>query len=344
MLKEEKHMRRTPTKILVTAAMLILGIAFSRPGSTKPLDLSVARFIECSNGGSDCRAHNDAYEKFMAEYSFGISPKLMSPASTLGYSGFYLGIETSLAAVPSSGTDAFERTNGNYDEARWRIGTAEFNAAPERMFFPTIHVRKGLPWSFEVGSSISYLAKSELIALGGEIKWSLFEGYKDGVLGALPDVAVRGTVNRVIGQSDVDMTLVGVDGSVSRPFGIAGVMSIEPYAGYQFIWSIIRTEPMALYNETGALMPSGLSLYDAAEANLSGPNLTRQKIFAGFLFRYEMLAVTMDWTVGLPAKWTTEQYPDFLAAPADSANLSMQKVDVKTSAQIAWSLGVGVQF
>jgi hypothetical protein len=140
------------------------------------------------------------------------------------------------------------------------------------------------------------------------------------------------------------MTLVGVDGSVSRPFGIAGVMSIEPYAGYQFMWSIIRTEPMALYNETGALMPSGSSFYDAAEADLSGPNLTRRKIFAGFLFRYEMLTVTMDWTVGLPAKWTTEQYPDFLAVPAGSANLRMQKVDVKTSAQVAWSMGVGVQF
>ncbi|MBN2527331.1 MAG: hypothetical protein JXR76_13130 [Deltaproteobacteria bacterium] len=330
-------MRRIPTKALVTAIFLIFSTVGARQVVAKELDLAIARFIECTADGTDCRAHNDAYERFMQEYAFGISPKLMSPASTLGYSGFYLGLESSVTPLPSSGTSSFNAATGNYNQARWRVGTAEYNSTPSGSFFPTIHVRKGLPWSFELGSSISYLAKSELVALGGEIKWSLFEGYREGVRGGLPDFAVRGTVNRVIGQTDVDMTLIGVDGSISYPIGIAGVVSVEPYAGYQLMWTIIRTEPIALFNRNGKLVEAEADRYDAAESLLSGPNLRRHKIFGGFVFRYELLAITMDWTVGLPTSWTTEQYDGFPLARTE-------KVTVKTSTQLAFSFGAGVQF
>ncbi|MBN2716404.1 MAG: hypothetical protein JXX14_11155 [Deltaproteobacteria bacterium] len=332
-----------PTKLLFTVTMSVLSALAGRQASANDLDLSVVRFIECNApsgstpGGVDCLAHNDAYERFLAEYSFGISPKLMAPASTLGYSGFYLGIEASVAGIPDGSTAKFDAASPNYEDSRWRIGTAKYGAKPPKMYYPTIHVRKGLPWSFELGSSIGYLGHSELITLGGEVKWSLFEGYSKGVLGVLPDLAVRGTVNRVIGQSDVDMTLVGVDGSISRPFGIAGVMSIEPYAGYQLMWTIVRTEPMALFNPGGALVQPEANRYDPSEANLSGPNLMRHKIFGGFVYRYEFLAITMDWTIGLPASWTTDQYTSFPLT-------TTEKVDVKTKTQVAYSLGVGLQF
>ena len=330
-------MRRLSAKLLFAATLLSLGALVGRTVAANDLDLSVARFIQCSSDGVDCRAHNDAYELFLSEYSFGISPKLMAPASTLGYSGFYLGLEASLVTVPDGSTEAFNSAHRDYKDSRWRIGTAKYTDTPPKMYYPTIHVRKGLPWSFEVGSSIGYLGHSELITLGGEVKWSLFEGYSEGVLGALPDVAVRGTINRVIGESDVDMTLVGVDGSISKPFGIAGIMSLEPYAGYQLMWTIVRTEPMALFDNQGNLRQPEANVYDPAEANLSGPNLKRHKVFWGFVYRWEYLTVTMDWTLGLPSSWTTRQYTSF---PLDE----MQPKTVKVKTQLLYSLGVGVQF
>lgn len=331
-------MRRNPTKIFLAIITGFVAVSLSSQVHANKLDLSAARFISCTTDGTDCRADNRAFEHFMAEYAFGVSPKLLSPASTLGYSGFYLGIETSVMGIPSGGKDAFN--GSNYNDSRWRIGTANRdNSVPPPMFFPTIHVRKGLPWSIEVGSSISYLAKSELVALGGEIKWSLFEGYSKGFLGALPDVAVRGAVNRIIGQTDVDMTSVGADASISYPFGIAGAISIEPYAGYQYMWTIIRPEPMSLFNNQGQLAVSGSNSWDVTEADMSGPNLTRQKIFGGFVFRYELLTLTMDWTVGLPSSWKTEQHTAF---PITAQNYSTVKVKVAT--QLSYSVGVGIQF
>ncbi|MBN2343819.1 MAG: hypothetical protein JXX29_22145 [Deltaproteobacteria bacterium] len=334
-------MRRMTAKYFFFVAVVAELTFFAGNGSANKLDLTVGRFIECTPDGVDCIAHNGAYEQFMAEYAFGVSPKLLASSSTLGYSGFYLGIESSIAGVPSDGTSRFNATARNYEDARWRVGTADGAAgSPPAMFFPTVHVRKGLPWSMELGSSISYLAQSELVALGGEVKWSLFEGYRKGFLGVMPDLAVRGTVNRIIGETDVDMTLVGADAAISYPIGIGGMISIEPYAGYQFMWTIIRTEPIALYDSSTdppTLVQSTANHFDASEANMTGPNLTRNNVFGGIVFRYELLTVTMDWTVGLPGSWTTKQY----MVPGDAA---MQNVDVKVGTQLKYSFGVGLQF
>lgn len=334
-------MRRPSTKLLLSAVVLAGMTVFAGSSFANKLDLTVGRFIQCLPDGTNCMAHNAAYEQFMAEYSFGVSPKLQSSASTLGYLGFYLGLESSITGVPSDGTAMFNGVVGagsNFEEARWRVGTANGSeGSPPSMFFPTIHVRKGLPGSMELGSSIGYLAQSELVALGGEVKWSLFEGYRKKFLGALPDFAVRGTVNRIIGQTDVDMTLVGADGSISYPIGIGGMISIEPYAGYQLMWTIIRTEPVALFDATNQLVQSSANSWDASEANMTGPNLMRHKIFGGVVFRYELLTLTTDWTVGLPANWTTQQFADLTLA-------SVETVDVKVGTQVSFSFGVGVQF
>jgi len=336
-------MRRLPTKLIPLIAICAALLLQASPSAANKLDLTVARFIECTADGSDCRAHNDAYERFLAEYAFGIAPKLMSPASTLGYSGFYLGVEASLMTLPKSGRDEFRSAAGNYQAARWRLGTGEYNALPPAMLFPTVHVRKGLPWSMEVGSSISYLAQSELVALGGEVKWSPFEGYRTGFRGALPDVAVKGAVNRVIGQTDLDMTIIGVDGSISYPFGIGGMISLEPYAGYQFLLTIVRTEPMLIRTGEGTsnivFHQSEANSWDVTEANLTGPDLMRHKIFFGLVFRYELLAITMDWAFGLPQDWKTEMYTGF---PISGTNFDTVNVHVDT--QFAFSFGTALQF
>ena len=79
------------TAILVAAA----------PLQANKLDLTIGRFIDCEYP-SQCSADIARYERFMAEYAFGLSPKLMAPASTLGYSGFYMALEGSLTPVPNA--------------------------------------------------------------------------------------------------------------------------------------------------------------------------------------------------------------------------------------------------
>ena len=51
------------------------------------LDLSLARFVSCDETGvtpgANCVADVVGYERFIAEYAFGLAPKNLAPAETL---------------------------------------------------------------------------------------------------------------------------------------------------------------------------------------------------------------------------------------------------------------------
>jgi hypothetical protein len=225
-----------------------------------------------------------------------------------------MGLEGTLTPVPDE-----------TKQSAWKDGTVPRNGYPDVMFNPAVHIRKGLPWSFEIGSTLNYLAQSELVGLGGEIKWSLFEGYQGGFRGFLPDIAARGSVMRVLGEADVDMTLIGVDGSVSYPFGIGGMISLTPYGGFQYLWTIIRVEPLVEEDPDDGQFDD----YYESTIGLSSPNLQRAKVFAGFRLMYEMLAISFEMGWGLKTEWRTD---DGNEDPTETVN------------QIQLSAGAGIDF
>lgn len=317
-------------------------------------DLSLARFIKCEKPAA-CEPKIAAYERFMAEYTFGLSPKILSPAETLGYSGFYLGFESTITPVP---VDA--RGTGDYDpdddmDNRWINGTAQKWEYPGVMFVPGIHIRKGLPWSFEIGSSVNFLAGASLVALGGEVKWTLFEGYRHGFRGALPDLAARGSVVRIVGETDADITIIGVDGSISYTFGAGGMVSLTPYAGYQYLWSIIRVEPLIYRDDIGHSdwktendrNGSSEDEFHARDGELwnttglSGPNLGRSKLFLGFRIQYEVLALTFEAGWGLAQKWNTAVIPDYKGG---SDAFDEDQATTEVGHQLQASFGIGLDF
>ena len=305
------------------------------PSQANKLDLAIGRFINCEYP-SQCSADIAEYERFMAEYSFGLSPKLMAPASTLGYSGFYMALEGSLTPVPDGG-DSSKR--------RWYKGVGPLDEAPGVMFFPSVHVRKGLPWSMELGGTINYLSQSELVGLGADVKWSIFEGYRHGFRGVLPDVAARGSVVRVLGQSDIDMTIIGVDASMSYPFGIGGMLSLTPYVGWQYLWTLIRTEPLTyredLSDDSVVYHPPEGTDWDTT--GLSGPNLERMKLFLGFVLQYELLVITIEIDWGLATDWETA-VDDNEYYYQDGADQDPEQLQTEVGHQIQINGGVGMQF
>lgn len=329
-------MRRSAARFVLAPAILVASLGFATPALANNMDLSLARFIDC-NSPTSCVPQISAYEQFLAEYMFGLAPKILAPAETLGYSGFYLGLEGSLTTVPG-------------DTDRWFKGTVDENASDKVMFVPTLHMRKGLPWSFELGGTINYLARSELVALGGDVKWSLFEGYRNGWRGFLPDVAARGSVVRVLGESDADITIIGVDGSISKNFGIGGMVVLVPYVGLQYLWTMVRVEPLIYRDDTRPERghPEWDSLDDqfhAPEGNkwdttgLSGPNLTRMKLFFGLKFQYEVLVLTAELGWGMSSEWNTS----LDEAASDPRAYEAQK-KAKVGDQIQVALAVGTDF
>ncbi|MFB6373523.1 MAG: hypothetical protein ABEN55_10505 [Bradymonadaceae bacterium] len=168
----------------------------------------------CKNPCGSVDANRKLFENLVGDFSQVIAPPFLAPAETLGEAGFAVGLVPSVAFIPS-------------DKQHWQDGV-EDRSPPSAVFVPNLIVRKGLPFSFEIAGTMSHVSGSDMFTVGSHVKWALNEGFY-----LFPDVAVRGTVNTLVGSRDLQMLTAGWDVSVSKAFPIAGVMSITPYAGYQ---------------------------------------------------------------------------------------------------------------
>ncbi len=303
---------------LLPALLAAPGIA-----SGNPMDITLSRLWDwqCQRNNAanprwwdQCkRGDQTAFRRLAGEYGYAIAPALHAPAETLGYAGFYLGLEGWLTII-NAGT---ERENV------WYRGTEDKNP-DDVLFVSAIHVRKGLPFSFELGTSFSYVAATEQVLLGADIRWALIEGYRTDWRGYFPDIAVRGAVNRLMGEDELDMTVWSFDASISRPWAISGMMTITPFAGYQFIQIIadnslvFNAGPVngsldpAEFTANPGTNPSLLQCSDAeggrsaCVGNIDGPRDTvayldfareyvnRHRIFLGTRFLYEHFSVALQ--------------------------------------------------
>lgn len=174
------------------------------------------------NGGSGnvtCTPNQAAYQDFTTQLGFVMAPRIASPAETLGYAGFHVSAMWSGSFV--SGSQPYWANTE---------GAQNGGSAPDFLQTLQLDVRKGLPLSFEVGVNLMWLVDSELFAPGMEVRWAIQEGYA-----FLPDMAVRGAVNHLAGNRDLQLTTLSVDGVISKSFGVGGTVNLAPYAG----WSLI---------------------------------------------------------------------------------------------------------
>ncbi|MBI5489085.1 MAG: hypothetical protein HY905_17250 [Deltaproteobacteria bacterium] len=228
-------------------AVLLGALALAGSAQANPMDLTLSRLYrdnqDCDLALRGIRVDPDtgdpippdnvacadqaAFRELSREFGLAIAPVLLAPAETLGYAGFYLGLEGSITLI-------------NKDNGVWERAVEDGNPDGALTAW-SIHARKGLPFSFELGTSVSYVAATEDVLLGADVRWALLEGYRTGWKAYFPDIAVRGAVNRLMGDDEMDMTVWSIDVSLSHPFAVSGAMTITPYAGYQFVQTIADT-------------------------------------------------------------------------------------------------------
>jgi hypothetical protein len=100
---------------------------------------------------------------------------------------------------------------------------------PGSVLVPSFHVRKGLPFSVEMGGRVGWVERSRMIAATGEVKWAVNEGFT-----YLPDIGVRGHVTRLMGVKDLSHTAVGLDAGIGKQFPFGGMVTFTPYGGLDF--------------------------------------------------------------------------------------------------------------
>jgi hypothetical protein len=204
-------------RILMSLAMLSLLVVSSANAARYDLNMGKIITTDCPigtwvNGEFQPGCAQELFESLMTELGLMTAPVFLAPAETLGLNGFSFALEGTIAPISS-------------EEDFWVLPTE--GKPGSVIFIPHIHIRKGLPFSTEIGAQLSYIPESELFVVGAEAKWALNEGFY-----WIPDLAVRFTINHMIGSKDFELSTGGWDISLSKAFGVGGMLSLTPYAGY----------------------------------------------------------------------------------------------------------------
>jgi hypothetical protein len=235
-----------PLAYVLAAALVALRAA---PAAAEPLDLDLARLGAPSASVWSAAATNvgvtlspvaaqqlasDAKARFALlsiETALAFSSAILQPASTTGYSGFDFDMEASYAAVhpgAATGSATFPDGAGGVafgPRSPWQTR----GLVPHELFLPAFHVRKALPFSFELGGRMIYLSQSSYFGAQVEGKWALNEGFS-----VLPDLAVRAAYTQLFGPAAWNLSSTDVDVLVSKRWGVNAVTSFTPYAAARF--------------------------------------------------------------------------------------------------------------
>lgn len=188
-----------------------------------------------------CRPDNASFRNMISELGFAIAPNAFYPARTTGIGGFAVSIEASYTRISSDRVASETGGRAPY----WHLGTqgaqdpntkqfTTINNSPDSVIqIYSIKARKGLPLGFEIAGSIGTIANTSMWVGGGDLRWSLMEGFRTGALGLLPDVSLGAGVRTLTGTSKFYLTTVGLDVKMSKPITLQDSAQLIPTIGYQ---------------------------------------------------------------------------------------------------------------
>ena len=189
-----------------------------------------------------CQPNNLAFANMISELGFAIAPTAFYPARTTGVGGFQVSIEANYTGIHAN--RSVESSNGTFMRY-WHLGTrgtqdqntkqfSAVNSSPDNILqVYALKARKGLPLGFELAGSLGYVANTTLWVGGGDVRWSMLEGFRGGALGILPDVSVGTGVSTVTGTSRFYLTTLGLDVRISKPIALQDSSQLIPSFGYQ---------------------------------------------------------------------------------------------------------------
>jgi len=186
------------------------------------------------------------FKELSKEAGAALSFKNTAPAEPLGITGFDAGFEVSVVDINTGNDNYWEKAfNGN---------------APSYLALPKLRVRKGLPFSIDVGAMYSYVPDSNIKLYGFEVSKAILDGTM-----ATPALGVRATYTRLAGVDDLDLQTAGIDASISK-----GFLFLTPYAGAGGVW--VKSKAKGDLQELAVLVNG---------ARLDSENIFQPRIFAG---------------------------------------------------------------
>lgn len=282
----------------------------------------------------DVVADNAAFRSLMSELGVVFAPNILSPADTQGFGGYNFSVEMGWTMINPKKLSGDQNINGKH--WFWRaaesvspttfkdgdITTSDHDAmvARDRLenelpasFAPTVTVmaRKGL-WipvpSFELGVGVRHLIGSRMWGPLVMAKLSLQEGYQGW---PIPALSVRGTGVRVVGTPGFNLTIGGLDFSISKHLGIGSTFNLTPYVGYQLLWIVADSEVLDATPGVDAMQQTAQNFnYDPTEINRcqvqdcagsftfeDQSNITRHRVFFGLKANFYLASLLVEYSM-----------------------------------------------
>ncbi len=271
-------------------------------------------------GFRDFCADQEAWRRLMSQLGGAIAPPILIPADTTGHRKFRLEFETKVTDI-------------DQDADYWRRGTegdgdpvGENRSVDRALTWSRIALRKGIPFGLQLGVSAGRIYRTGLWLWGGEVTWSLFEGFREDWYGWIPDLAVRGAIQTATGDADFGLTVPTLDIVLSKPITIASTVTVTPIVGIQFAWIVASGKAVDLTpdrnafeecvpeaNSSGSLSCNG-SIDDFNNVGVfDGFRAFRSRLALGGRVRYELFtfSAVFDFDLADPSNRTS--VPDQVA-------------------------------
>jgi len=335
--------------LLAFATAVLSLTVISKRAEAEPMDPALERLVRnpachqvATAGGSaqvgawnsmagECLADDTAFKRLVNQYGFALAPLSMHSARTTGYGGYELSLEGSFTSLDSNSTYMQQGTRGPIDPSTNRASIN--NKSPDshaQVYYA--RMRKGFPFGLELAGLLGYMSHTSFMIIGADVRMSLLEGFRNGVFGVLPDLAVGGGVRTITGTPQLQLTTVAADVKLSKTFTIADSSSFTPYAGWQMLWifgdsGLIDTTPNTdpvrqcgyigpnIPGTPGTPMPGANGenrAYDGQPVCSGGTpldfnntfvfdavRLKRQRLVVGGQYRYEMVFVGVQYLTDL---------------------------------------------
>jgi hypothetical protein len=352
----------------------------SAVASAEPMDPALERLVtnpDCRSkegvwndsdpanmGSVACKPDHAAFKRLMSQYAFAFAPTAMHSARTTGYGGFHLSLEADYTSISDEASYWINGTQGSVDPSSNQSST--FNDSPQSLLqLYSLKFRKSFGFGLEITGIVGFMPKTSIISGGSDIRLSLLEGFRTGIGGILPDIAVGGGVRSITGTPQFQLTIAGLDAQISKPLPIRDSQVLTPYIGYQYLWIFADSGLIDLTPGTDALRycnyagqnvpgntdPAAADPTSGKDANNGQPvcrggspldfnnnvvfnqaRLERHRLIAGLNYRYEM--------VMLGGQFLIDAVP-----PADAQNDDADKTALEgESRQWTLSFELGAMF
>lgn len=283
----------------------------------------------------DAVGDNQAFRSLASELGVVLAPRLGEPADTLGWGGFALTADLAFTSIAS-------------DAAYWRA--LESSPAPGETgvthgdsLLTTVGVfaKKGLVLplpSFEVGLGAVHLASSRMWAAQAYGKLALHEGYHGWVL---PSVALRGGISRMMGQSELNLTVGSIDAVISKDLGIGGTFRLSPYLGWNWLIVVARSEVVdATPDVDASQMPADRN---ATFVFVDQDAILRDRFVAGAKLTFHVVTVGLEAAVARAGTSVDDRGTDMTCDP-DGAPTSACDARDRAGRQTTFTLSLGADF